>query len=66
MNSENKLQKIRNIISKIKIIDEDTQLEHQENVDDWAGGNIDDAYQLGWDDGESAMADRILSVLEDD
>jgi hypothetical protein len=66
MNADNKLQKIKNIISKIRIIDEDTQLEHSEDVDGFSGGNIDDAYQLGYDDGYSSLAEYILSVLEDE
>jgi hypothetical protein len=33
-------------------------------VDDWAGGNIDDAYTLGSSDGEIAFARQLIEILE--
>jgi hypothetical protein len=35
-------------------------------IDDYAGGNIDDAYYRGADDGEINMAREILSELNKD
>jgi hypothetical protein len=34
-------------------------------VYDWAGGNIDDAYQLGYDDGEICLARTVLKLLNE-
>ena len=34
-------------------------------VDDWAGGNIDDAYELGVKDGQIIMARKILKALHE-
>lgn len=33
------------------------------NPDDFSGGNYDDAYQGGYDDGQSKLASRILDIL---
>lgn len=35
-------------------------------VDDWAGGNVDDAYSGGWDDGEAELARTILNMVKND
>lgn len=34
------------------------------NIDDFAGGNIDDAYNLGLQDGEIELARRILQFFD--
>lgn len=34
-------------------------------VNDYAGGNIDDAYFLGCDAGETLLARRLLKILEE-
>jgi hypothetical protein len=33
------------------------------NVYDWSGGNYDDAYSLGQDDGEISLARQLLEML---
>lgn len=33
-------------------------------VDDFAGGNVDDAYEMGLSDGEIAFARALLAELE--
>ena len=34
------------------------------NVDAWAGGNIDDAFDLGLTDGERMFAQELLEMIE--
>jgi len=34
-------------------------------VDDYAGGNIDDAHSLGVEDGETVMARKVLKALHE-
>ena len=34
-------------------------------VNDDAGGNMDDAYQIGYDDGQIHLAKSLLSLLEE-
>ncbi len=33
-------------------------------IDDWAGGNIDDAYQIGVTDGEISFARDLMEILK--
>lgn len=33
-------------------------------ADDWFGGNIDDAYEGGLDDGETRFARDLLAIIE--
>lgn len=35
------------------------------NIDGYAGGNIDDAYSMGCDDGEILFARELLAMIED-
>ena len=35
------------------------------NIDGYAGGNIDDAYGMGCDDGEILFARELLAMIED-
>jgi len=35
------------------------------NINDWSGGNIDDAYSMGCDDGEILFARELLAMIED-
>jgi hypothetical protein len=34
------------------------------NVNDWSGGNVDDAFQIGYDDGQIHLAESVLETLE--
>lgn len=34
------------------------------DLSDASGNNIDDAYQIGYDDGVTDMADEILKIIE--
>ena len=59
------LAKIKEIVDKIKPpIDREDEETGCVIIDDWAGGNIDDAYQLGETDGEAYLAERIREILE--
>lgn len=53
------IDKIREIASSDISADEDDFM-----VDDWAGGNIDDAYNMGIDHGEVYFARRLLIIIE--
>ncbi|NBR06958.1 MAG: hypothetical protein EBT92_14470 [Planctomycetes bacterium] len=33
-------------------------------VNDDCGGNVDDAYQIGYDDGQTHLAETVLAALE--
>lgn len=55
-----KLNKIMNLVSKIpacKEIDE-------EDINGACGGNIDDAFNMGYSNGESSLADAIKEILK--
>jgi len=43
---------------------QETACEQEEGVDDIAGGNIDDAYGVGLDDGEVMLAREVLTQLD--
>ena len=45
--------------SKEKMCTDDTDF----NAGEWSGGNFDDAYQLGLDDGAVGFAKRLQSIL---
>ena len=52
------------VIDKLKKISEkETLFESGSNACDASGGNYDDAYSLGIDDGEIALAREILTLL---
>lgn len=61
--AEEKLAKILAIIEPeakktLKSDDEDFM------VDDYAGGNIDDAYSLGVDEGYTMLAKRVMEAIK--
>ena len=43
---------------------QETACEQEEGVDAIAGGNIDDAYGVGLDDGEVMLAREVLTQLD--
>jgi hypothetical protein len=56
------MEKIKALLAELaakKVCSDDSEF----MVHDWAGGNIDDAYQLGCDDGERLLARQILEDL---
>lgn len=53
------IDKIREIASSDISADEDDFM-----VNDYAGGNIDDAYNIGVDHGEVYFARRLLIIIE--
>jgi len=53
------IDKIREIASSDICADEDDFM-----IDDYAGGNIDDAYNMGIDHGEVYFARRLLIIIE--
>lgn len=58
---------LKEIIKKIKEKAENTACIDNDdfNIDGYAGGNIDDAYSLGCDDGEILFARELLAMVED-
>lgn len=58
---------IEEMIKKIKEKAEKTACTDNDdfNIDGYAGGNIDDAYSLGCDDGEILFARELLEMIED-
>lgn len=46
----------------------DDLLERGEDVviDDFAGGNVDDAYNAGWNDGRASLAREVLHFLKEE
>lgn len=65
MQKEEKLQKISEIADKYKNGRRITQEEEfkDSGVNDYAGGNIDDAFDLGVTEGEANVALKILEIL---
>lgn len=57
------LNKLKAIAIKKKIV-EIGENGPRYSIQFYSGGNIDDAYQLGYGDGEISMAREILSWLE--
>lgn len=53
------IKMIRKVASQEVCADEDDFM-----VDDYAGGNIDDAYSLGTDHGEVYFARQLLELIE--
>lgn len=53
------IDKIREIASQDISADEDDFM-----VDDYAGGNIDDAYSIGCDHGEVYLARQLLKLID--
>ncbi len=57
----------KKIINKLTKIAKDATLQDNDEdyiVDDYVGGNVDDAYQLGKDDGEIYLAREILELIK--
>lgn len=51
-----------------KLSAQSTVLENMDNNDcihDWAGGNIDDAYDMGIEDGQTLLARELLKNFGD-
>lgn len=36
-----------------------------EDVNDWAGGNIDDAYWLGFEHGQNSTAEAVIDLIKE-
>ncbi len=58
--------KIGQVIDELRFLARKKALYDNEDfmVDDYAGGNIDDAYYRGVDDGEISLARKVLGQLE--
>jgi len=50
-------------MAKRTCCDEEIDEDEFFNPDDFAGGNIDDAYQGGFDDGETYLAREVLKAI---
>ena len=54
------------IVKLKKIVETSAQCEDEDfDINDCAGGNIDDAYQIGYWDGQINLAKNLLAMLED-
>lgn len=58
-----KLAKLITLIEKTAAFKAHSDGNEDFNPHDYSGGNIDDAYQLGYDDGEIKFARRLMSIL---
>ncbi len=65
MNTEEKLAKILEIITPLATKEVWSDRFDEIIVDDYAGGNIDDAFYGGQDDGETQLARRLLEAIKD-
>lgn len=41
------------------------KMNDEDNIQDWSGGNFDDAYQMGIEDGKIFMARSVLEVMRE-
>lgn len=57
--SEEMLVTLRKLALRRDVIPE------EDTVDDYAGGNVDDAYSLGFEHGEAALAKAVLASVEE-
>ena len=64
MTTEQKLQKIIDIANKYKDGRRPSQEEDFEGINDYAGGNIDDAFELGVTEGKANIALKILEIVK--
>lgn len=55
--SDNMIKQLIAIAKRSAVFDE------HDMVDDFAGGNIDDAYNIGSEDGETSLARQILTDM---
>lgn len=61
MSPEEKIAQIERLIAHNEYVERGEGF----NVWDYAGGNVDDAYQMGFGDGENSMAEAIRRILND-
>ena len=57
-----KLKKILEELSKKNCALDDEDF----NVMDWSGGNFDDAWQLGFNDGQISLARELLKMMKEE
>ncbi len=58
------LDKIKKLLNKINE-EKPAYADDDFNANDWAGGNIDDAYNIGYNDGRISLAHDILTLIEE-
>lgn len=59
-------EKFINLIEKLMTEAKEPTMKDGDVVNDYASGNIDDAYYFGWDEGRSSMAMEIKEILDGD
>ena len=63
--NDDMLQSLRRIASEKTRPQRDKEKGEDFNPHDWAGGNIDDAYYQGEEDGEISLAQDIIAHIDE-
>ena len=56
------LNELKKVAARQTVFD---KMNDEDNIQDWSGGNFDDAYQMGIEDGKIFMARSVLEVMRE-